>query len=1349
MTSLVYEPLPIISGLSSPVVSVAVADASRVFLSCEDGSLRVFATRDDPLASARPVFTLTESIVRFTRDRKPAKNLMAVQKWRALFSLSDGALSVHDIDGLSSGGFLFPGSVGCRSFCVSHDAGLLCVVYATSAIVFSWVGDDNAPPTAASFSRVAEHSLSVDISSSAASIVRANFIGSATLCFAVVHASSKDPKLLIIDSEKKQKDDRAAPFLDFADVFSPFGGSGGGGSNSSNVGNSAGGEVFGDGDGDAMIANSDHENSSLTTGVSTGVPLSRETTSPSFAAARESLPNSISPQQGAHDAGARLSFLVVHAWAGTVLRILSAGLAPALDASGSLCINSQQLIGTPCADISGNAVIAAVNGSALLASVGVQSDTFRRSPFWGTIGVIEGGGALLSTALPTAGDASTASLAFSIDSFGRVQTNARGVVADAANNTIFTNENNDTTASESNNNNLSSEDELRNSLHILLHQEHGASVTAGTGGAPLILLESHPIEIASSPLYPYVISAHSNGLHVHSARTGALLQSVRLQGGLALATAAPSSDGESYFFASGAGVVLLRSLPSVVQAAALLSARPPHYEEALALCGDASSIDSSSSSIDDDNNNNFESSGLAALARKVQSIRRQYGYALWSLGDFAAGLAQLSLAREPVSNVIALFPKLHPVGPFAASLGSSLIAASSIPAVLHSGNTDAAFGQTPPPELIDALLPPALAPLVRFLASEREHTGGAAVDVDLRLLEAMLWLRNHWFTRAGSLLVRDSEGSRIATATSERYANTIRALLAVAHTLDVTTVTALVHSYSAVLGIAGASFAESDLVSLWRGRKSFIEAARVLARSANEAQTVGESVGFLRTLTNGMSSLAARAPITTRISLLFSFIARYGYDDISLLRAYVVPGLSGSFGTEGVLFSLAAVMALTEHTQFTKLTIEDIFKLLASVHELMSPMNAILAQPEFWLLSGVSNIRLERGITRGHTIINAHLPLISKLWQFFLSQKNTDKLEILHATACTDDTIRLGSPQNGWTRHIAIALLENLVLSASARNSLVGPRVTDALASAYISVLREVGAREMRQVDECGLAREYRERLTRLLLGSEVLYAVQVLAALWAVSPAPSFSDERVILFERLGRHDDALSIIIRDLYDFDKAEAYCTRVDAREPTAKVFSTLLKVSSGIGMSSSTDRKVDTTATFVLNEIDGEDDGTRLLRTRSSEERDLEPFLMGSTLSRLTDGSTAKAIASAAAVHVRSHSSQSAGDALVLLPVATPLAAIASLLEAVSRASCDAVAGAAAARAVAGVTRARVLAEAVTSETRGIQIDKASACAVCKRRVGAMQPSTLGGLSLRPLPFLVYPNGLVCHQTCAV
>ena len=71
-------------------------------------------------------------------------------------------------------------------------------------------------------------------------------------------------------------------------------------------------------------------------------------------------------------------------------------------------------------------ILAETRGRALLASVGVQVDTFRRSPFWGTIGVIEGGGALLSTALPTAGDASTASLAFSIDSFGRVQINARG-----------------------------------------------------------------------------------------------------------------------------------------------------------------------------------------------------------------------------------------------------------------------------------------------------------------------------------------------------------------------------------------------------------------------------------------------------------------------------------------------------------------------------------------------------------------------------------------------------------------------------------------------------------------------------------------------------------------------------------------------------------------------------------------------------------------------------------------------------------------------------------------------------------------------------------------------------------
>ena len=1359
MASLVYEPLPIISGLPSPVTAIGVVDALRVCIACEDGSLRVFASRDDPLTAARPSFTQVELVPRFTRDRKPAKGLVAVLKWRALFSLSDGGLAVHDINGLGGGGFSFPGSVGCRSFCVSPDAGILCIMHAASAVVFAWAGEDVCgPPTAASFSRVAEHSLAIDASAAAASIVRASFIGSATLCLAIVHAVGKDPALLL-DSQRQNNE--RAPFVDLADIFSPFGGRGS--TNVSSVatvfsdrngsgGNGGGGDGgIGGASGDGAIA-SDANCPHLD--LESPVPAAAATVLtifPSSASSRELFaPTLAVPPQGAHDAGARLSFIVCHAWAGTILSVLSAGLAPALDATGGLCINAQLLAGTPCADAVGSAATAAVGGAALLASVGVAIETFRRLPFWGTIGVVEGGGALLSTALPTAGDASTASLAFSIDTFGRVQSSANGgggaegSCADIDNDTV------DADSRAVDVSDMTPESDLRSSLHLLL-RERSAPASTGTGGAPLILLESHPIGLASSPLFPYVISAHDSGLHVHSARTGALLQSVRVPGGIALAAAVSSRNGEAYFFASAAGVVLLRSLPAVVQAAALLSARPPHYEEALALCGNAGVVvgEDSSAAVDVEDvvaELDASAQGLAALARKVQSIRRHYGYALWSLGDFAAGLTQLSLACEPVASVFALFPTLQPVGPFASpstTLSSSASVPSAVAAALRSSNVEGKH--LPPPELIDALLPPALAPLVHFLASERERKGGTAA-VDARLLEALLWLRNHWFTRAGSLLVRDVEGSRVASATADRYAGSARALLACAKALDVAAVTALVHAYAAVLGIAGAAYADADLVSMWRGRKYFSEGARVLARSADEAQSVGDSIGFPRTLVNGASSLASRAPITARVSSLFSFVTSHGHDDPSLLRAYVVPGLSGAYGTEGVLLSLATVTALTELTSGAgcgpTLSVDDLFELLVEVHELVTPGNgaSVLAQPEFWLLSGVRSMQLERISSRSNSPVREHLPPLHQLWHNFLGD---DESKNHHAAACKDDAARLGPPKYGWTRHLMIALLESAVLSAAARGGLAGVRATDALASAYVSVLRDVGAKEIRYADESGLAREFRQRLTHLLMGAESLDAVAVLAALWAVSPAPSFSDERVILFERLGRHDDALAIIVRDIYDFDVAEAYCARVDAREPAAQVFSTLLRVSSGAEIS-----KVDTaTAVAPPTEIyDDDDDGARLLRTRDRA-RYFAPFLVGSALSRLSDADTATAIARAAIVHVRSHAAQSAADALVLLPVSTPLAAIAPLLEAVSRASCDAIAGAAAARAVAGVTRARVLAEAVTSETRGIQIDKASACAVCKRRVGAMQPSTTGGLSLRPLPFLVFPNGLVCHLKC--
>jgi hypothetical protein len=315
-----------------------------------------------------------------------------------------------------------------------------------------------------------------------------------------------------------------------------------------------------------------------------------------------------------------------------------------------------------------------------------------------------------------------------------------------------------------------------------------------------------------------------------------------------------------------------------------------------------------------------------------------------------------------------------------------------------------------------------------------------------------------------------------------------------------------------------------------------------------------------------------------------------------------------------------------------------------------------------------------------------------------------------------------------------------MLASAAGDKRVAGALTANALASAYVSALRDVGARLPACAKEIGLAREFRTRLMRLLASDEPVDALSLLEALWSVAPAPAFADERVLLFEKLGRHADALAVIVGDLDDFDAAESYCARVDARDPSTQVYSKLLHVSSGSNFVSAPKVPENEPSFSTV-------DGARFLRPRGGNV-DTAPFLMATSASlKLSDDAMSAAVARAAFVHLRSCSTQSSIDSIVALPSKTPLRAIAQLLEKVSRVSCDAIAAASAARAVAQVTRARVLAEAVTRETRGIQIDKASACAVCKRRVGAMQPSTAGGLSLRPLPFQVSPNGSVCHSTC--
>ena len=83
----VYEATPIISP-PSPITALAAYDG-RLFLTCEDGALRVYESSgragDDP--GSRPEFTLAETVPKFVRERKVARAITVVPKWGVTFTV--------------------------------------------------------------------------------------------------------------------------------------------------------------------------------------------------------------------------------------------------------------------------------------------------------------------------------------------------------------------------------------------------------------------------------------------------------------------------------------------------------------------------------------------------------------------------------------------------------------------------------------------------------------------------------------------------------------------------------------------------------------------------------------------------------------------------------------------------------------------------------------------------------------------------------------------------------------------------------------------------------------------------------------------------------------------------------------------------------------------------------------------------------------------------------------------------------------------------------------------------------------------------------------------------------------
>jgi hypothetical protein len=135
---------------------------------------------------------------------------------------------------------------------------------------------------------------------------------------------------------------------------------------------------------------------------------------------------------------------------------------------------------------------------------------------------------------------------------------------------------------------------------------------------------------------------------------------------------------------------------------------------------------------------------------KIQLIRSQFGYTLFSQGDFAAGLAHLARAREPVRKVLALYPQVAPQAA-ALSVRSKNILGGLIPtsgiASNNNNNTNSSTsirgirrkshqreargvsgtGGVSVPPMTDEMLPSSLPPLVAYLSVLRRRRARAAL----------------------------------------------------------------------------------------------------------------------------------------------------------------------------------------------------------------------------------------------------------------------------------------------------------------------------------------------------------------------------------------------------------------------------------------------------------------------------------------------------------------------------------------------------------------------------------------------------------------------------------------------
>ncbi len=127
------HPVTVLKDMEHRIESIA-AWRRRLYVGTASGTLLVYEQRNQ-------TYLLIDTVKKFARSKGEVRKLRAVPEWGVLLSVSDGYLTVHDLDTLQSRAQLMKTRY-CSEFCTSVDASIMCVAAKRKLLMFLWDGAD-------------------------------------------------------------------------------------------------------------------------------------------------------------------------------------------------------------------------------------------------------------------------------------------------------------------------------------------------------------------------------------------------------------------------------------------------------------------------------------------------------------------------------------------------------------------------------------------------------------------------------------------------------------------------------------------------------------------------------------------------------------------------------------------------------------------------------------------------------------------------------------------------------------------------------------------------------------------------------------------------------------------------------------------------------------------------------------------------------------------------------------------------------------------------------------------------------------------------------------------------------